>query len=158
MADAADVLLLKIAQHDDLAVARGETVEGFVQDRGQLEPVSILAGVVVESIDFHGNPFPFLAAVFGAKGFQGGVASMAVQPAAEDGAVRERMSFAGEVGEDQLRHILGQMDIAAGHPPGGGIDQGKVALDQFPKGRLGALANVLGEVLRVVIHGTVHII
>jgi hypothetical protein len=54
-----------------------------------------------------------------------------MQPACQNDLFGEAGGLAGEVGEDQLRDVPGEMFIAPGLPNGCGIDQGKVPRNQF---------------------------
>ena len=83
----------------------------------------------------------------------GEVLRRAMQPAGQDGPVRELPGIPRQGHEHTLRHVLGQVRIAD-HAHGGGIDQVNVPAHQFGKRRFGAALGVIAQ--KLLVGQTVH--
>ena len=98
----------------------------------------------------HGGGLLFAgaAAHIGADGFGREVLRRAMQPAGQDGAVRELPGILRQRHKHTLRHVLGQVRIA-NHAQRGGIDEVNVPAHQFGKRRFRPAPGVIAQELLV---------
>jgi hypothetical protein len=78
----------------------------------------------------------------------------AIQPSGERGEVAELASLAGEIGEDDLRDVLGGLHVGVHLTERRGIHQVDMPPDQFRKRRLGTVPRKLPEQIGI---GCVHL-
>ena len=98
----------------------------------------------------HGGGLLFAGATahIGADGVGREVLRRAMQPAGQDGTVRELPGILRQGHERALRHVLGQVRVA-NHAQRGGIDEVNVPAHQFGKRRFGAALGVIAQELLV---------
>ena len=96
----------------------------------------------------HGLPFTVLAAAFIAQESECGEPRAAVEPAGQHNVTGQRFGFAGKVGKDALRNVAREVRLDD-LTQSGGIDQVRVPADELTERRLGAIAGVFTQKLRV---------
>lgn len=139
--------LLKIAQQEGVAVGFIQFAEGGIEVGSEFFPRRF--GFGGEQF-VHGGGLLFTAAAanFGADGVGGEVLGGAMEPAGEDGTMREPCGVLGEGHKDALGDVLGQMCIAD-HAQGRGIDQVDVPPHQFGERGFGTRAGEITQELLI---------
>ena len=87
----------------------------------------------------HGDSLTFTVASATLRSYhlRGSVARGLVKPTCEHGPSRQRTSLARQIGENHLRHVLGEVGVASDLPHRGGVNQVDVPRDEFAEGRFG---------------------
>ena len=152
LADFAEAFVFEKPEEDRGAVGLGEGGDGFVEEGFELRPRGGRRGRHGSGGgEFDGGLFAGGAASLAADHIDGGAAGDDVEPGGERLDGGEFLRVAGEVEEDGLRDVFGELgraDLAAG----GGVDEVDVAGDEFGEGGLRIFAGVAGEQF-VVGHG-----
>ena len=92
-----------------------------------------------------GCGFAVFSAGFATDYFGGRDVRADIVPARKRGVAAERRRFAGEVGENFLGDIFGEMRIAANATNGDGINETEVTLDEFGERVFRAILNIAAE-------------
>jgi uncharacterized membrane protein len=140
-ADLTEVFVLKEAEDDGGAIRGGKGGDGFVEVGLDVGPSGVGR---LHGGDFLGGLFAGLAAGFAADEIDGGAAGDDVEPRGERLAGREIAGATGEVEEDGLGDVFGEVrwaDLAAR----GGINEIEMAGDELGEGSLVAGAGVALE-------------
>ncbi len=80
-----------------------------------------------------------------------------MQPASEHDLFRQRTGLAREVGEDDLGHILGTMDVTVHATKGCGINEVHITGDPFAEGGFRTVGSVAAQELSVLKHRSLKI-
>ena len=143
-ANLAEALVLKIAKEDRVPIDGVERLHGLVEqrlDRGPRIGGWVHGGVLGQEC---GGRFARLSARFAAHGVDGGPPTHDVQPRDERGGGLERAGVAGEIDEDRLRHILGELR-RTGDAACDRVGEVEVALDERGEGGLGIFLGVAAQ-------------
>lgn len=100
----------------------------------------------------HGHRFLFAGAAttFASQSLTRGKNRGAMEPAGEYDIFRESRGFVREIGENELRDVLGAMRVAAGLAQRGGINERDVARDEFAERGFGTVGGKATQELAVV--------
>lgn len=136
-------LLFEVAEEDSVAFGGVEFGEDGIEVW-----LDFLPGGVCVGRELHGGGLLFAgpAADLGADDLGGDIAGGAMEPAGEDGMVRQGGGVLGEGDEDGLGGILGEVGVAD-DPERDGVGEVDVSPDEFAEGGLGVVLGVGPEQL-----------
>ena len=89
--------------------------------------------------------FAVAAALFGATGVGGDKPGAGIKPATQRRVPQKFCRLAGEIGEDRLGHVFGQMRVVIDLPHGRRIHEIDVPGDQFRKRGFGLVVHITLE-------------
>ena len=109
-------------------------------------------GVGLRCIHWEGLLFVRSAPVFGSNQIARGVTRGLMEPACQHDARTERTGFASQVREDLLSYVLAEFGIATGPAQRDGIDEVRVARDQFGESSFRTVGAVAAQEFLIVEH------
>ncbi len=108
----AEVAAFKVAEYDGVAVARAEPLHRLVENGRDLSPGSIGIGLSVEGVHVDGFLFADSTALFATDNLGSGESCVPVKPPAQHDVDVQHACPTGEIDENTLRDILGEVGVA----------------------------------------------
>ena len=149
-------LAFEVTQQQRVAIRLAQFAQGGVEKRGDVFPVVRLRSISARQVGFVGKQIihggglliAVAAAHVGADSIGGDILRRAMQPAGQDGTLRELPRVLGQRDKRALRHVLGQVRVTD-HSQRGGIDEVNVPSHEFGKRRFRSAAGVIPQELSI---------